>query len=519
MMAGNGGATGHALLGPGVPPLDLDSSEAICYAFPTGNDSADGSTISRAKQDVMSCYDAIPGGTVFLLDGGHGVPLRACPHTAPAGCGIWIMGPADPDYSRPPSGWRKEKAISFVGGVKTGGEGSGHDYQTNILAGGPDSRHPGIWLSSTSQITFVNLSITSCLPALVGRGSNRNSGNRQDSGTMFDNVGFWASASVGCGPGLLIVSSSGRNLIRHSQIRGSTLEHALVSKVSRHANIVNFTAASNLPSSWTAGTALGIDGVSDPSFDGGNFAITVTGPKTFTYWQRGPDATSAGGRATSDGSQAIVMNPHGAQGSSLYASYLSLHDGAIKVYAGSTDATLQVRNVVQEHGSDPAVWIATCASATIVNALDVRVRAGGNSGSFTAVRSDCASNAQTLASTVPVQNTSFNVPVTALVDSSSLTATANPRLADEHITLEGPSRRQPVFAVQVGAFSDPANANRLKAVVEASYAPVVILRSAQGGGLYRVCVGRESSESAARELAEKLRQSKLAGQTLIVKVD
>ncbi len=77
-----------------------------------------------------------------------------------------------------------------------------------------------------------------------------------------------------------------------------------------------------------------------------------------------------------------------------------------------------------------------------------------------------------------------------------------------------------VFAVQVGAFRDPANAERLKALIEASFGPVVILSFDRGDGLfYRVRVGQESSEGAALELAEKLRNANLATATFVVRVN
>jgi rare lipoprotein A len=76
------------------------------------------------------------------------------------------------------------------------------------------------------------------------------------------------------------------------------------------------------------------------------------------------------------------------------------------------------------------------------------------------------------------------------------------------------------FAVQVGAFRDPANADRLKALIEASYAPVVIQSFDRGDGLfYRVRVGHESSEDAAGELAAKLRNANLATATFIVRMN
>jgi len=84
----------------------------------------------------------------------------------------------------------------------------------------------------------------------------------------------------------------------------------------------------------------------------------------------------------------------------------------------------------------------------------------------------------------------------------------------------GMSPELPVFAVQIGAFRDPANADRLKALVEAHYGPVVIQGFDRGDGLfYRVRVGHENSEGAARELAEKIRSANLASQTFVVRMN
>jgi rare lipoprotein A len=77
-----------------------------------------------------------------------------------------------------------------------------------------------------------------------------------------------------------------------------------------------------------------------------------------------------------------------------------------------------------------------------------------------------------------------------------------------------------VFAVQVGAFLDPANAERLKAVIEENCGPVVIVSFDRGDGLfYRVRVGQEISEGTALELAEKIRSANLASQTFVVRVN
>ncbi len=77
-----------------------------------------------------------------------------------------------------------------------------------------------------------------------------------------------------------------------------------------------------------------------------------------------------------------------------------------------------------------------------------------------------------------------------------------------------------IFAVQVGAFRERANADRLKALIEASYAPVVIQGFDRGDGtFYRVRVGSEKTEGAARDLAQKLRSANLATATFVVRMN
>ena len=83
----------------------------------------------------------------------------------------------------------------------------------------------------------------------------------------------------------------------------------------------------------------------------------------------------------------------------------------------------------------------------------------------------------------------------------------------------GASPAAPIFAVQVGAFRDPANADRLKARIEASYGSVPVQRFDRGDGFYRIRVGAEGSEQAAQELAAKLRAASLATDTFIVRVN
>jgi len=91
----------------------------------------------------------------------------------------------------------------------------------------------------------------------------------------------------------------------------------------------------------------------------------------------------------------------------------------------------------------------------------------------------------------------------------------------EILGLEGGGPAAPgIFAVQVGAFRDQSNAVRLKQRIESQFGPVVIQGFDRGDGLfYRVRVGRESSEDAARALAESLRRANLATETFVVRLN
>jgi cell division septation protein DedD len=77
---------------------------------------------------------------------------------------------------------------------------------------------------------------------------------------------------------------------------------------------------------------------------------------------------------------------------------------------------------------------------------------------------------------------------------------------------------QGIFAVQVGAFRDRSNAERLKERIGSQFGPVTIQDFERGDGLlYRVRVGHASTEDAARALAQSLRKANLATGTFVVR--
>ena len=62
------------------------------------------------------------------------------------------------------------------------------------------------------------------------------------------------------------------------------------------------------------------------------------------------------------------------------------------------------------------------------------------------------------------------------------------------------------FTVQVGAFRDPGNAERLRDRLNVSYSPIFIQQYDSPDGIfYRVRVGKISGEDAARQFGEQLR--------------
>ena len=62
------------------------------------------------------------------------------------------------------------------------------------------------------------------------------------------------------------------------------------------------------------------------------------------------------------------------------------------------------------------------------------------------------------------------------------------------------------FTVQVGAFRDPANAQRLRDRLSLSYSPIFVQQyDSPDGTYYRVRVGKVSGEEAARQFGEQLR--------------
>ncbi|MEO8594249.1 MAG: septal ring lytic transglycosylase RlpA family protein [Candidatus Solibacter sp.] len=77
-----------------------------------------------------------------------------------------------------------------------------------------------------------------------------------------------------------------------------------------------------------------------------------------------------------------------------------------------------------------------------------------------------------------------------------------------------------LFAVQVGAFRDRANAERVRSRMESRYGTARLLQRAENPAIWRVLVGAEASEADAAKLAERIRQdSDEKTRGLVVRID
>lgn len=83
-----------------------------------------------------------------------------------------------------------------------------------------------------------------------------------------------------------------------------------------------------------------------------------------------------------------------------------------------------------------------------------------------------------------------------------------------------PNASAGIYAVQIGAFLDHNNAERLKERVEKKFHPVVIKTADHGTGVFSlVLVGQESTRQQAEKLATELVHDKLATETYVVRIN
>lgn len=84
----------------------------------------------------------------------------------------------------------------------------------------------------------------------------------------------------------------------------------------------------------------------------------------------------------------------------------------------------------------------------------------------------------------------------------------------------GPDSSGGIYSVQIGAFLDRSNAERLKHRAEKKFHPVIIRTAEHGNGVFNlVLVGQESTSAQAQELASQLVREKLATETYVIRIN
>lgn len=88
------------------------------------------------------------------------------------------------------------------------------------------------------------------------------------------------------------------------------------------------------------------------------------------------------------------------------------------------------------------------------------------------------------------------------------------------ILSDGPHTSTGIYSVQIGAFLDRNNAERLKHRIEKKFHPVIIKTANHGARVFNlVLVGQESTKQQAEKLASQLVQARLATQTYVVRIN
>jgi len=355
------------------------TGNGIQYASSTGSDTNDGLSWGTAKATIYAAMLALPGavssppqagtGTIYF---GENVTASTTTHG-----GIWIMGSADPNYSRPPAGWIRAPASNAS--LRFIGDGCKHTTANNPNAqclvnagavGGSSSRKsPAIWLSGlANSMYWANLLPNNPGKSLVlGVCSN---GDRNGAcgivNQHFFNVApnVFQQASLLNGPAVDIASNVFDIWFDHLASSGNPTATALItsSGLSRASNTV--TVRLTVPTTGIAtGDNCGILGASDPSF---NFSAPVTvsrGGLMVSMTQpapNAPDASSGGGALICDRSAVIVVNPGKGTGAGLiYLTNSEFNGGGVRIHGGTSAASFSIEHFYMEGSGSPvspALW-------------------------------------------------------------------------------------------------------------------------------------------------------------------
>ncbi|HEV2287400.1 MAG TPA: hypothetical protein VGR81_00440 [Candidatus Acidoferrales bacterium] len=220
-VGGNANVTGTLTAGSFNANLALTSNAALKpdpgYGVQyvdsvNGNDANDGKSPGTAVADIYTAWNNLPssagcsftdcGGTIHLAqNAAFGGPVT--------GQGLEILGPNDPNFSSPPSGWLVMKNVSIVCDGAGNNGSSGQTPSCNVT--GNDSNHPAIWISGQSRpMSFERIKAGGNIGVLLGKDSNGSFATLSGAAdlTFKDDDFYVTGSSASNGPTMLIGPNS-----------------------------------------------------------------------------------------------------------------------------------------------------------------------------------------------------------------------------------------------------------------------------------------------------------------------
>jgi hypothetical protein len=190
---------------------------AIQYVSNVGSDANDGLTWGTAKHTIYGALIALPGGGTNKAGSGTVYVGPASAANPTANAGIWLMGPADPNFASPPTGWLKctlspnTCIINIIGVPNFNGGPNSHTNRVQLTGGfNADGNHPVLWFAALGQpITIQNLQLSAGRGGVLGECSDHTRVNTCGVvSETFINDGFGVSQSATNGPALDIAGYS-----------------------------------------------------------------------------------------------------------------------------------------------------------------------------------------------------------------------------------------------------------------------------------------------------------------------
>jgi hypothetical protein len=185
--------------------LKPQTSDAVQYASPNGNDGNDGMSLGTAKLTILGAYNALPatGGTIYISGGASGtIPVQCTPT---AGQGLGIASSLDPNYGAMPEvltniQWVKAKnaTVALVGVSATAAPSNAKvGYATQVSCGNSSTK--ALVLAGISNITIQHLAFRTSSGLQFGFDSNGSRSDTNVSGNTIDIIFQYNDIRTDCG--------------------------------------------------------------------------------------------------------------------------------------------------------------------------------------------------------------------------------------------------------------------------------------------------------------------------------